>query len=96
VEEVFPVPHPITGLPAHVRFKIRLGGAAERLRFKVYSRAMILSESVQVAGSFSPGWNSVLLPLPELPGGTWFCLVEAENRGDKSPRAKPIRLVVLR
>jgi endoglucanase len=87
-------PHPVVGPLLQLRFL--LDNPADRVKLKVYSRAMVVSVVLEANGSYSPGWNSATFAAPELAAGTWFATVTAYQGGVASEKAAPLRLVKIK
>jgi hypothetical protein len=86
-------PHPIRGPHLNLRFK--LDGAAERVRLRLYSPAMVLGAELEAEAAFTVGWNQAQFSVPALASGLWFCVVQAQQGSRQSLRAPPLRLYKL-
>jgi hypothetical protein len=87
-------PHPVLG--PNVRLRFRLDGSAERVKLKLYSRAMVCVELLEASGSYQAGWNQADFAVPELPAGAWFGTLHAYQGSLESAERPPLRLLKLR
>ena len=75
--------------PAHgpvLYFDVKLGGAADTVQLKIYTKAMTMVMSRRLSGQFQGGWNQVPVPVGNLllPSGLYYVLIQSGNGGQTS------------
>jgi hypothetical protein len=99
IDEHKAFPNPLLGARlADARIAVHLKGSAERLTLKIYTRAMVCVGSLE-QGAVGPGWHR--LPLPsefsaDAGNGTYFYVVSAYRRGEKTVQDAVGRITILR
>jgi hypothetical protein len=96
IEEGQVMPVPILPQGHAPRVLWRLSGPAERLQWRLYSRAWVACAVRTQDGSFEAGWNQAPLDLPaDLASGTYYLELKAV-RGGVISKPRVLKLVVLR
>jgi hypothetical protein len=82
--QVVAAPNPAHG--AVLYFDVKLGGAADTVQCKVYTKAMTLVLSRRMTSQFQGGWNQVALPVGNLllPNGLYYVVIQSGNGGQTS------------
>jgi hypothetical protein len=58
-------------------FDIKLDGAADAMRFRIYTPAMVMIYTNEVQGYFGPGWNQVQIPVShDMKPGLYYAVVQ--------------------
>jgi hypothetical protein len=91
---VMPVPVMMGGIPP--RLSWRLNGPADRLQWKLFTRAWVVCASGMIQGALPPGWDQTVLLLPgDLPSGSFYLELRAGRDGTQSDH-KVVKMMVLR
>lgn len=78
--QVVPAPNPERG--NRLSFDIKLEGAADHMRFRIYTPAMVMVYTNEAQGYYGPGWNQVQIPVgPSMKTGLYYVVVQG-GRGD--------------
>jgi len=79
---VVAAPNPARGPVLY--FDVKLGGAADTVQIKIYTKAMALVMSRRMSSSFQGGWNQVALPVGNLllPSGLYYVVVQSGVGGN--------------
>lgn len=76
--------------------KLKLSGVAQTLRWKLYTRALVVVDKVEQGGSLPAGWGQQLLNLPpDLPSDLYYLELQVQRAEVKSHRYL-LKLMVLR
>jgi hypothetical protein len=96
IEEGQVMPVPILPRGRAPRVLWRLSGPAERLQWRLYSRAWVACAVKIEDGSFEAGWNQAPLDLPaDLASGAYYLELKA-IRGGVYSKARVLKLVLIR
>lgn len=76
--------------------KLKLSGSAQRLRWKLYTRALVVVDTVERGASLPTGWGQQRLSLPpDLPSDLYYLELQVQRGEVKSHRVL-LKLMVLR
>ena len=84
---------PMTGVQLSLALKLQ--GQADRVSLRIYTKALVLAEALEISGQWGPGWvqvNSVLSQ--RLPRGLYYLRVSAAQGGQGTP-ARLTRIYLL-
>lgn len=89
-----PVPVMMGGIPPRLSWK--LNGPADRLQWKLFTRAWVACAAETIEGDLPVGWDQAVLLLPaDLPSGSYYLELRAGRGGAQSDH-KVVKLMVLR
>jgi len=93
VSQTRPVLNPQSG--SILRIAANLSGVVQELEVSFYSSGYLRTLTQRVQGPWNAGWQTLALPVSELPNGVYFYKIGAFNAGQPSGLPKIGTLVIL-
>lgn len=90
------MPMPVFGAGPTPLIKFKLSGPAAALRWKLYTRALVVVDATEAAQTMQAGWNQSALKLPTDLASDLYYLELSALRGTVTSPRKMVKLMVIR